>query len=265
MKKALISSLAAAATASVLSASTAAAEGDTFVLVHGAWHVASAWDGVIAELNQRGHDAVAVELPGYGKDVDRASVTFAEMEQALIDTIQAQPGNVVLVGHSAAGVLLQETAGKVAAKLDAVVFHDAFIIPDGSSLFEALPPEIGTAFAAAAEASPDNSLPVNEDFWRYVLLAGTPEAQATEIIAMMVPQPFSYYTHKLDAAAFDQVTAPKFLLLATEDSSMPEGAWAGMATWLGDYDTIEIHGGHEVLLTDPAAVAEGLDQISGKL
>lgn len=264
MKKALINSLAAAATA-VLSASAVAAQSEHFVLVHGAWHVADAWDGVIAELEKRGYTAEAVRLPGYGKEADRASVTFDEIETALVNAVSAYDGHVVLVGHSAAGVLLQQAAGKVADKLDAVVFHDAFLVPDGTSLFQALPPDLGKLFAEAAAASPDNSLPVDEGFWRHVLLAGVPEAEASRIIDTMVPQPFSYYTHKLDAASFADVTAPKFVLLATDDASLPPGAWQGMAMWLGDFDTIEIPGGHEVLLTDPAVVADGLTQIADKL
>ena len=251
--------------AMAMSVGATGAEAEHFVLVHGAWHVASAWDGVIAELEKRGHTAEAVVLPGFGADADRGKVTFAEMEAALVGAVEASEEPVVLVGHSAAGVLLQEAAGKVAGKLEAVVFHDAFLVPDGTSLSDALPPEIGKIFADAAAASPDNSLPVDEGFWRHVLLVGVPEAKATEIIAMMVPQPYSYYTHKLDAASFASVTAPKFVLLATEDLSLPPGAWEGMATWLGSFQTVKIPGGHEVLLTDPAAVAEGLSQIADKL
>ena len=35
----------------------------TFALVHGAWHGAWCWEPVMAELERRGHRAVAVDLP----------------------------------------------------------------------------------------------------------------------------------------------------------------------------------------------------------
>jgi alpha-beta hydrolase superfamily lysophospholipase len=40
----------------------------TFLLVHGAWQGAWAWDTIVPRLKQAGHDAIAVELPGDGCD-----------------------------------------------------------------------------------------------------------------------------------------------------------------------------------------------------
>ena len=37
---------------------------ENFVLVHGAWHGAWCWAGVIAALEREGHRAYAVDLPG---------------------------------------------------------------------------------------------------------------------------------------------------------------------------------------------------------
>ena len=35
----------------------------TFALIHGAWHGAWCWERLAAELERRGHRAVAVDLP----------------------------------------------------------------------------------------------------------------------------------------------------------------------------------------------------------
>ncbi len=261
VRKAMVSALCSLVLATV-TVWGAAAQGTKFVLVHGAWHVGDAWDGVIGELQKLGYGAEAITLAGHGKSVDREGVTLSDSEKILLDHLAQQETPVILVGHSAAGVLLQQASGKAADKLAAVVFHNAFLIPDGTSLFEALPPDIAKAFEAAAAASEDNSLGVDEGFWRHVLLAGVDEALATDIIARMVPQPFGYYTQKIDASSFTAVDAPKFVLLATDDHSLPQEAWKGMATLLGESTTIEIPGGHEVLLTDPEAVAKGLATIA---
>jgi hypothetical protein len=42
------------------------------------------------------------------------------------------------------------------------------------------------------------------------------------------------------------------------------GAYLGMAQGLGEYDLIEIEGGHETLFTRPADVARGLLQAVDK-
>ncbi len=43
-----------------------------FVFVHGGFHAAWCWDYTITELERRGHEAVAVDLPGHGTRVDDA-------------------------------------------------------------------------------------------------------------------------------------------------------------------------------------------------
>nr|WP_280949999.1 alpha/beta hydrolase [Zhengella mangrovi] len=201
-------------------------------------------------------------LAGHGKEANRKGVTFADSEAILLETLARQERPVILVGHSAAGVLLQQAAGKAGDKISAVVFHNAFIIADGSSLFDALPPDIAKAFDAEAKASADNTLGVNDGFWRHVLLAGVEETQASEIIAQMVPQPFGYYTHKIDTSSFAKLTAPKFVLLATDDNSLPQAAWKAMAQSVGESTLIQISGGHEALFTHPADVAGGLATIA---
>jgi len=42
--------------------------GVTFILVHGAWQGAWAWDTIVARLEAAGHPAIAVDLPGDGHD-----------------------------------------------------------------------------------------------------------------------------------------------------------------------------------------------------
>ena len=58
---------------------------------------------------------------------------------------------------------------------------------------------------------------------------------------------------------------PRHLLLATDDVSLPQAAWRGMAQMMGDHKVVEIRGGHEVLYTDTQAVAEGLMEIARDL
>jgi pimeloyl-ACP methyl ester carboxylesterase len=79
------------------------------VLVHGAWHGAWCWDGVVAELDRRRIQAAAVELPLAGLAADVAAARVA------IEA--AGPGSVV-VGHSYGGsVISLAAAGLPVARL----------------------------------------------------------------------------------------------------------------------------------------------------
>ncbi|HEX7981679.1 MAG TPA: alpha/beta hydrolase [Gemmatimonadaceae bacterium] len=75
----------------VIAATAGAQVKPTIVLVHGAFANASGWSGIIDRLQKRGYNVVAVENPLTGLPQDVATT------KRLVD---AQPGNVVLVGHS---------------------------------------------------------------------------------------------------------------------------------------------------------------------
>lgn len=237
-----------------------------FLLLHGAFHVGGAWKGVIAALSKAGHVASAITFPGHGKSANRVGVTFGDYEKALVSALNGQARPVILVAHSAAGVVMQAAAPKAADKVAALVAHNAFLLADGKSMIEAVPPKIAKGFRAAAAASPDNSLPVNEGFIRNVLMAGESRKMTDFVLSQLVPQPFGYYTHGIATGPFDAMGKPRYLLLATgDDKSLPQAAWRGMARAMGKHKVIEIPGGHEVLYTDPDAVADGLVRIARDL
>ena len=236
-----------------------------FLLLHGAFHVGDAWDGVISGLADAGYAAQAINFPGHGKTVDRSGVTFSDYEDALVAALNPQDEPVIVVGHSAAGVVMQAAAPKAADKVAALVFHNAFLLGDGQSMIESVPPDIAEQFSAAAAASPDNSLPVNEGFIRHVLMAGADENMIEHVLSQLVPQPFGYYTHKITTGSFDAMGKPRFLLLATDDVSLPQEAWRGMAHAMGEHVVVEVPGGHEVLYTDPDAVVRGLVEVARAL
>lgn len=72
-----------------------------FVLVPGLWLDASCWDAVVPVLEQAGHRAHPLTLPGLdARDSDRSGVHLSDQVQAVIDAIDAADGPVVLVGHS---------------------------------------------------------------------------------------------------------------------------------------------------------------------
>jgi pimeloyl-ACP methyl ester carboxylesterase len=128
-----------------------------FVFVHGAWHGAATWDEVVRELANRGHGAIAIDLPGAGANAavprsfherpldlaafttepsPNAAVTQEERTTAVIDAVRraAEIGNgdVVLVGHSLGGVTVSEVAETIPDELRAVVYVAAFYLVDGA-------------------------------------------------------------------------------------------------------------------------------------
>jgi pimeloyl-ACP methyl ester carboxylesterase len=232
--------------------------GKHFVLVHGAWHGGWCWEGVISALERAGHTAEAPTLPGHGEADDRADVGFEDYVQALVEVLQRQPEPVVLVGHSSAGFLLQEAAPRVAEKIERLVFLNAFILPDGSCQFDLVPPEASAGMTAAAQASPDNCVPVIEEFVRGNLMAGEPTEKQDALLARLCPQPLALFVSRVETGEFSRLDVPKVVVFGKEDASLPPGAFLEMARGLGDYRLVEFEGGHEALFTDPDRVADAL-------
>ncbi|HEX5016377.1 MAG TPA: alpha/beta hydrolase [Actinomycetes bacterium] len=75
------------------------------LLVPGFWLGAWAWEEVAAFLRGRGHEVVALTLPGLeSEDADRSRITLADHVDAIGDAIIAAGRPVVLAVHSGAGV-----------------------------------------------------------------------------------------------------------------------------------------------------------------
>jgi pimeloyl-ACP methyl ester carboxylesterase len=73
----------------------------TFGLVHGAWHGAWCWERLIPELEARGHRAIAMDLP-----IEDASAGTARRAATVVDALAGADDDVIVVGHSAAGVTI---------------------------------------------------------------------------------------------------------------------------------------------------------------
>src|ERR1700751_5592243 len=93
------------------------------VLVHGAFADGSSWSKVIPLLEAKGLNVVAVQNPlsSLAADVD-----------ATKRAIDAQPGPVILGGHSWAGFVISQAG--VDDKVKALVYVAAFAPPKGKSV-----------------------------------------------------------------------------------------------------------------------------------
>ena len=229
-----------------------------FVLIHGAWHGGWCWDGVVQALEARGHQALAPTLPGQRPGDDRGSVRFEDYVDAVVNVLAIQPEPVVLVGHSSAGFLLQAAAPRAAGKVARLVFVNAFILPDGKSQFDFVSPEAAQGLTAAAEASPDKSVPVVEDFVRGALMVGDPKAVQDELLTRLVPQPLVLFTTPVDTGAFDTLQVPKAVIYGTRDASLPPGGYLAMAQSLSDYTLTEVDASHEGLYAEPGKIAQAI-------
>ena len=234
--------------------------GKNFILVHGAWHGGWCWDGVKADLENAGHTVEALTMPGHNPGDDRASIQFDDYVNHIVNTLNKQTEKVVLVGHSSAGFMLQAAAPKAGDKIEQLIFLNAFILPNGKSQFDLVPPDAAEGMTAAASASPDNCVPVIEDFVRNMLMATEPVEEQDALLQRLSPQPLALFTTPVDTQDFQNLNVSKAVVFCKQDASLPPGAYLGMAQGLGEHKLVEVEGSHEALVTNPGIVAQGLLQ-----
>lgn len=106
----------------------------TFILVHGSWHSSWNWHRVIPILEKYGHRAIAIDLPGMGRD--KTPINEVKMQSSvekickLIDSIE---GKVILVGHSKNGIMISQAGEYRPDKIEKLVYLAAYLIPDGKT------------------------------------------------------------------------------------------------------------------------------------
>ena len=107
--------------------------GETFVLVHGAWHGGWCWRAVMSALERDGHRAFALDLPGhYDNQRDHAEVTLTSYVEYVAHYISERDlRDVVLVGHSLGGLTISGVAELVPDRLKRVIFASAMVMIDG--------------------------------------------------------------------------------------------------------------------------------------
>lgn len=114
----------------------------TFVLVHGAWHGAWCWRRVRKALQSQGHEVFTPTLTGVGECSHLLS-PLVNLSTHIDDVanliLWEELSDIVLCGHSYGGCVVTGVADRLADRIAALVYLDAFIPEDGQSLHDLLP------------------------------------------------------------------------------------------------------------------------------
>jgi pimeloyl-ACP methyl ester carboxylesterase len=109
----------------------------TFILIHGAWQGAWAWDTMVPRLQAAGHHAIAVDLPGSGHNpMPPAEVNLERYAAHVAGIIDATTGPVVMVGHSMGGTAAAQACQLRPERIALAIFLAAFLLPNGMSVLD---------------------------------------------------------------------------------------------------------------------------------
>ncbi|MET7643178.1 alpha/beta hydrolase [Streptomyces sp. NPDC005426] len=156
-----------------------------FVLVAGAWLGATAWDAVVPGLRAAGHGAHPVTLSGVGEKQGGPVGRQTHVTDIVDEVDRLGLRDVVLVGHSYAGIPVGQAAERIGDRLARAVFVDASVPADGESFVSAW-----WQGPAALEAE----LEGNDGFWAPPTAPdfegqGLTDAQTARLLSGATPHP----------------------------------------------------------------------------
>jgi pimeloyl-ACP methyl ester carboxylesterase len=111
----------------------------TFVLVHGAWSGGWCYHKVAARLRASGYEVFTPTLTGQGErsHLRDGSINLSLHIEDVCNVFHYEGlTRAVLAGHSYGGMVITGVADRIADKISALVYLDAFLPEDGQSLFD---------------------------------------------------------------------------------------------------------------------------------
>jgi pimeloyl-ACP methyl ester carboxylesterase len=251
----------------------------TYVLVGGSWIGAWAWHDVTCSLRSRAHDVHPVTLTGLGDRVHLAR-RDVDLETHIADVVNtmvyADLRDVVLVGHSSAGLVVTGVADRAPERLAQVVYLDTGPLLPGQALIDFTPPAQAERLRRLVDERGDGwrlPPPAFEDLGTPAGMAGLTAAHRALFEARAVPQPFRTWTQPLDYAVPERPPYRRVVVLcggfdltaARLRDLIAEGAppWAPLFG-APDWELEELATGHWPMLSAPDELSELLDRRGGR-
>ena len=166
-----------------------------FVLVHGAWHGGWCWRDVAAVLRNAGHQVFTPTMTGLG---ERAHLLNAQVGlSTFIDDIAAvilseELDNVVLVGHSFGGHVINGVADRMPQLLRQLIYLDGLVVQHGQSALSIMPPAVQAERTRTMDAEGLRmTIPSPDQFGL------SDPAQLAWVMRQLTPHPLKGYTEPL--------------------------------------------------------------------
>jgi len=220
---------------------TSTASAVSIVLVHGGFVDGSGWQGVYNLLTKDGYKVSIVQNPTISLE-DDVAVTKR--------VLAAQPGPVILVGHSYGGVVITEAGND--PRVVGLVYIAAFAPdkgesvsalitdpPPGAPVPPILPPQEGFLFLDNAKFAASFAADVDS-------------AAAQFMADSQVPWGVGALSGAVSEPAWR--SKPSWYLIATDDRMIPPPAQQFMSKRAGSI-VAEAKGSHAIYVSQPAAVA----------
>ncbi len=231
-----------------------------FVLVHGAWHGGWCWHKLTAELERRGHEVAAPDLPGHG--VDRTPVADVSLDAyagRVVEALRASDTPAVLVGHSMGGLVITEAAERASEMISRLVYLCAFMRPPGASPGDDQSVMASSDVPSAVVPTQDGqTTSIDPSRLRDVFYADCSDEDIVLARACLVPQRMDLFGAPLTNSQARWGGIARDFIVCTQDRAIPEAGQRLMIEETGCNRVIELNASHSPFFSQPTELADAL-------
>jgi len=223
------------------------------VLVHGGGFDSRCWDLLVPELDGA---VLAVDLPGRGRhpapmvDVDIAACA----ESVVADIDEAGFDEVVLVGHSLAGVTLPGAIGLLGDRVRHAVFLACTVPEDGTSTLDTLDPEVQALARDGLAAASEVPAVLEGELATLVLGDDLSDEQLAWCLERTVPEAPNVVTGAVDLSGLRH-PVPRTWIRTLQDTIVAPDKQQRFAATVGDCPVVDLDAGHMCMVSAPTALA----------
>jgi pimeloyl-ACP methyl ester carboxylesterase len=227
------------------------------VLVHGGGLAGDCWDLTVAELARKAPElpVLAVDLPGRGgRPADLAYLRISDFVDSVIADIEgAGFGDVVVVGHSMAGLTVPGIVAKLgAAQVREMILLAAFVPPQGLSVVDTLRGPLAP-LARSARRVQRASIPVT--LAQYAFCNGMTREQRAFTLSRLYGEAENVIFESVDRSDLPD-DVPRTWIMTLRDRALSTRQQLTAIESLGGVDTmICLDGCHNLMVSDPAGLA----------
>lgn len=236
---------------------------DTYVLVHGAWHSGELLGPVAQHLREAGHVVYCPTLAGNRPADDRSTSGLAEAVKSLAMFIESNGlTGVRLVGHSYGGMVISQLTTAIPKRIHRLVYWNAFVPLNGQCLVDMVPPHYRAMFEQMAAAN-HGAVTLPYPIWREAFINDADAALAERAYAQLNPHPYKTFTDRVSLPAeLAELAIGKSYINCRQDTALPHSMpWhPRLSERLGLFRLVECDGSHELCFTNPALLAQKIEE-----
>lgn len=230
--------------------------GDTFVLVHGAYHGGWCWRAVADALQQAGHSVFTPTLTGLGerRHLMSAALSIDTFVADIMNVIEIEDlSDITLVGHSFAGMVITGVADRMPQRLKRLVYLDAITPIAGKSVFDMMPAAESARRLATLATLPGGETQAPQPPAAYFGIENV--TLAAWVDRRLTPHPVGGWTSPLALANPITNGVPATYIRCTAPIFPSNDPCAAFATAQPSWQYLEIAAGHDAMISAPAELA----------